>query len=548
MRFLQRALFLAPLALSMSAQAQFDGPAPLAWRWAQSAKTSPTGAPLVDGNTIFVSLGDRFYALDKEFGNQKWRFPVGIPNAGNFPTMPVLSNGTIVAVADTHYAYGVDEATGKTKWQHFLIKPTVGAPVAAGKYIVVRLSDDTLIALDSETGEEVWKEPLKIDDGITGSMASYLDTVIFFTNTSNMVAVSVPTEKQIWKQRFSAIDNKVKPVVFGQIVYVNTGTYVAAVNVGSGHGIWERDIGEQLAFEPAVSATNIMVITENGSLMTLDSTGHKLFRNPIDIGTVPIAAPTGLGDYFLIPSGNGAVNLVDPKTCVIKWSFVIAPMDKNQKDAPSLATPQNQNGQNGGNNPGGARVAQTQAGPVKYVNAAGPAVLAGATLLVMAKDGSLLAFDKDFGVDLTPPTVKMVDPNPGDQVSGQPPLVFAFTIHDEASGVNEKTVKISLDGKDVDFTKTKEQFYVVRVSTTGSVKPLKDGRHTLTVIVTDWMGNTATESYDVQVDNSLQPRKSTIPNKPNGPGGGAPGGAGGGGGFGGGGGGGDAGGNPSPRI
>lgn len=536
MRFLQRALFLAPLALSMSAHAQFNGPAPLAWRWAQSTTNSPIGTPIVDGDSIFVSLGERFYALDRQYGNQKWRFPVGIPNVGHFPTQPVLSNGTVVAVSDLHYAYGVDEETGKTKWQHFLIKNTVGSPVATGKFIVIALSDNTLVALDSQTGEEVWKEPLKLPSGITGTMASYQDSVIYFNDSSDMICYNVPSEKQLWKTRFTLIDSKVKPVVAGEAVYVNTGSFLAAVNVGSGHGMWQKDVGEQLVYEPAVSPTNIMVVTQNGSIMSFDRLGNKLFRAPIDIGTSPVAAPTSVGDYFLVPSGNGSINLIDPRTGASKWSFVMAPMDKVQANTPNP-------------NSAGGRVASTVTGPVKYVNAAGPATLSGQTLLVLAKDGSLLAFDKDAGVDLTPPTVKMVEPNPGDQVSGQPPLTFAFTLHDDASGVNEKTVKISLDGKNVDFTKTKDQFYVVRVSSTGPVKPLTDGRHTLTVVATDWLGNTATESFDVQIDNTLQPRKSTLPPTSGRPGGGnnGPGGGGSGGGSGGGGGGGDVGG-PAPRA
>ena len=545
MRFLQRALFLAPLALSMGAHAQFNGPAPLSWRWAQSTTNSPNGTPAVDGDSIFVSMGERFYGLDRQFGNQKWRFPVGIPNVGHFPTQPVLSEHVVVAVSDLHYAYGLDEETGATKWQHFLLKNTIGSPVAAGKYIVIALSDNTLVALDSQTGEEVWKEPHKLPDGITGSMASYLDSVIFFTSSSDMVCINIPTETQKWKTRFTLIDSKVKPVVAGETVYVNTGSFLAAVNVGSGHGMWQKDVGEQLVFEPAVSPTNIVVVTQNGSIMTFDRLGNKLFRTPIDLGTTPVATPTSVGDYFLIPSGNGSINLIDPRTGSSKWSFVMAPLDKVQKDTPETRDPSNQDG---GNN--GARVTQTQRGPVKYVNAAGPATLSGQTLLVLAKDGSLLAFDKDSGVDLTPPTVKMVEPNPGDQVSGQPPLNFAFTLHDDASGVNEKTVQISLDGKVVDFTKTKDQFYVVRVSTTGTVKPLSDGRHTLTVVVSDWMGNIATENFDVQIDNTLQPRKSNLPPTSGRPGGGnnnGPGSGGSGGGSGGGGGGGDVGG-PAPRA
>ena len=46
-------------------------------------------------------------------------------------------------------------------------KPVLAPPVAVGKYVVFTVSDNTIIALDSETGSDFWDQPLKIDDGIS---------------------------------------------------------------------------------------------------------------------------------------------------------------------------------------------------------------------------------------------------------------------------------------------------------------------------------------------------------------------------------------------
>jgi hypothetical protein len=67
------------------AMAQFDGPAPLAWRWSQSTTVRPNGSPLVDGNLVYITVGQRMFALDKDTGNQKWKYPQVEPIPGYFP-------------------------------------------------------------------------------------------------------------------------------------------------------------------------------------------------------------------------------------------------------------------------------------------------------------------------------------------------------------------------------------------------------------------------------------------------------------------------------
>ncbi|RYG64908.1 hypothetical protein EON77_19180, partial [bacterium] len=69
-----RLLALLPLALgAAAAHAQFDGPAPLAWRWQGFSRTLSGGTPLVQGDKILTALGNRIYALDRTSGNQIWR-------------------------------------------------------------------------------------------------------------------------------------------------------------------------------------------------------------------------------------------------------------------------------------------------------------------------------------------------------------------------------------------------------------------------------------------------------------------------------------------
>src|SRR5579871_166706 len=136
MKILSRAIFLAVSLGASLAFGQFTGPAPLAWRWAASTVLIPAGNPTIDGDTIYLAMGNRIYGVNAETGNDIWRFPKTVPNLGYFRHMPVLGNGVLVTTTERQYAIGIDAKTGEQKWQHFLAKPILHMPIAVGKYFV----------------------------------------------------------------------------------------------------------------------------------------------------------------------------------------------------------------------------------------------------------------------------------------------------------------------------------------------------------------------------------------------------------------------------
>ena len=72
----------------------------------------------------------------------------------------------------------------------------------------------------------------------------------------------------------------------------------------------------------------------------------------------------------------------------------------------------------------------------------------------------------------------------------------------------------------------------IRISSLGKNKPLVDGRKTITVTVSDWMGNEAQTKFQLVIDNTLKPLTPPANNNQGGPGGGLGGGGKGGGGGG----------------
>ena len=550
-KMLSLAVGLAALTLASVASAQFDGPAPLAWRWQQSSTSAPGGPPLVLGDTIYQSLGGRVFSLDKDSANLKWRFPALDPIDGVFRSTPVALNGTLVVAGDNKIIYGVDPVTGQLKWSHTTTSSVTGQPVITGKFVIFALSENQLVAIKPEDGSEAWSKPYNIYDGIQGYLGVYQNDVLVCTNTSKLIAFNVDTQKFDWTTPFTQLPPSPMPVTQDDRVYMTSGPYLIALSGATGHAMWQIDTRLQLAYAPAVSGEGVMVVSTDGQVLMYDLNHKLITKTPIVLGSSPVARPTPVGTKYILPTSNGGIVLLDPMSGKILWDYIIHPIDElvlqSTNKGPGgggkgggLGGPGG--GPGGGGGLGGGAGGFGGQGPggnqkkdekTYYIQASGTAILAGQTLLVPAKDGSLLAFDKLLGVDLTPPTTSMVFPNPGEQVSGQPPLILLFKVEDDNSGVNKSSLKVSMDGQDLEYSITKEGFVLVRFTMSGANKPLSDGRKTFTVTVSDWLGNEGKTEYSLIVDNTLPPIKLPGSEDKNKNGQGGPGGGGKGGGFGG---------------
>ena len=546
-----RCLAVGAIALGglSAAWAQFTGPAPLAWRWAHPTAVSPQGAPLVSGDTVYMAVGNRVFGLDKNTGNQKWRFPLVEPITGYFRSGPLLAEGTVVAAADNKFVYGIDANTGNSKWQYVSQVPIVGQPILAGNVVVIHLNDNSILGIRADNGKPEWKDeqgnptPYRVFAGIGGGLAAHGSTIMFLTQDGELVAISATTRRQLWKAKFGSVTPGSVPIVMGDTAFVNSGTWIVAVNAITGGGRWQQNVGDMLDQSPAVSPEGVMTVSMDGKAFLFDTgTGRPKIKQPIDLTTPLSARPAAVDKLFLAPTTNGALNVINPADGSVVWTYFVSPLNRG---ATSASTGGSQPGGRPGGppgglgGPGGAGGALGGAGGIGgggqsssgatpiAVPASGPAVVSGNTLFVPIADGSLLAFDKVQGVDLTGPEVKMAWPNPGDQVSGQT-LELIFKIQDEASGVKASSVKVTIDGQDYESQFGRDGFAIVKISGFSKNKPLADGRKAIKVTASDWIGNARTEEFGLTIDNTLAPavRPGAATNNNNRPGGG-PGGRGG---------------------
>lgn len=543
--------FLSALGIACMSFAQFDGPAPLAWRWSQftiSPNTPLTslgraivlGAPAVEDDSVYVASGQRMYGLGRADGNQLWQFPPLDPlQRDSFKWQPIIANNLVVARTLANVVYGIEKRSGKAIWTYRASsKGITGDLVVASGLVIFADTANQIHALKIESGEEAWSEPLKIEGGLTGTITAHGENIFVFNQLGELHCFNALSKKEVWSKSFSTIPSDARAVPFGEQLYCISGSFVVCLNGTNGSLRWQRDIDAPLALYPSVSADGVVVVDSLGKAFALDPNNGRLqLKNSVDFGGQLQVPPAAIGKLFVGATGSGDLILLNPHTGAMTWRFRMKPTSLNQ------ANPQ-------GQNPNANRVSSILAG----VGPSGSPVGIGNSLLVMAQDASLFCFDREYGVDVTPPHVRLAFPSPGESVNGQTPLALYFAIEDLSSGFDPDAIKFYVDGKLLEKSKvpsdvpiegsisgaaevTREGFYVLRVSENGPLKPLKDGRHTFTVKTRDWMGNEGSEDFILNIDNQLPPLRFPGQGNLGGPGqpqpGQNPGGAGGG--FGGGG-------------
>ncbi len=486
--------------------AQFDGPAPLAWRWSESTSASPSGQPAIDGEKVIVGVGGRIYCLDRDTGNLVWRYPAGEPLSGNFRTGVVLAGRTIVAASDQRVVYAVNADNGQILWQYTSSEPLIGSPAASGSAVALPTANGQIVGLGLSDGQPLWGGPVKLNDRVLPNLAGTTTGIVAMTSRS-MVTLDSNTGRPRWTQAFGTISSLTKPTVYGDTIYLTSGTFVIGLRAATGSVRWQQNTLEPLVPGVAAGPDGVIAVAQAQKIFTFDIAGRPTSRRGFPISIKPGGVPSWAGKFALVPSAGGTLLMVDPKSGEPVWSYTIPSIARASSSAAGAGGGRGPGGPGGPGVPGGiagggGAAGQQPDGP-STVAAAGPAIVTGTSLMILAQDGSLLSFDKVFGIDLTPPTVKMLWPTAGDQVSPNPPAELVFKVEDFTSGINPESVKVTLNGQEAFFTPDKDGIYRLLVVAGSRNRSLPIGRLTIKVTAADWLGNVSETNFVLLVDPAI---------------------------------------------
>ena len=211
-------------------------------------------------------------------------------------------NGEVIAL---------DANTGEEIWKTVVKGEVLATPAIDAGVVVVNTGSGFILALDASTGEELWSyesdvPPLSLR-GVS-SPSAVNGGAIVGTATGKLVVNILESGQTAWEQVISAatgvteleriVDIDSKPIVSAGIIYViSYDGSLAAVELRTGRVIWKREYNSYRRLTLADST--LFVVDANSSIYALDS------RNGIELwsqsalkkrfltGAVPI------GDYIV---------------------------------------------------------------------------------------------------------------------------------------------------------------------------------------------------------------------------------------------------------
>ena len=270
----------------------------------------------IAGDTLFI--GTSFtsegaldppvvYALDLATGRQRWRTVLDRGTDLQWAA-PVVDGGQVLVAdtlshegsAPTSHLHALDAGTGRVRWkadlhasqQGFFAEP----PVVAGGRVYVATASRTLLALEVDSGREVWRA-----DGFP-VVAGVRDGMVIAAIDDRLTALDAASGDRRWQVPISG-GGEHWPVLEGDTVYVASADDMIAVDAATGTTRWQVPVDP--AVGPPVQVGGRLYVATNSRLLALDaSSGRPLWTSTRwKIVNGPLATPGGV----VVATANGTL-------------------------------------------------------------------------------------------------------------------------------------------------------------------------------------------------------------------------------------------------
>lgn len=300
-----------------------------------------------DGDSVYVSYRQHVYKLNAKSGTESWRFPVKasttvmlyapalvkdgkvyVGDLANTLHNLTADNGTetwsslgakgwyqakvaidgdlMVAPNTDRNVYGVN-LDGSLKWTYKGNFAFLAEPVFVDGKVMISSQDHELLALDRETGEEIWSAPFK--GGLVAAPLYDPTSDLLFAGSlgKDFLAIKPETGEVAWSFKDASDVSSIwsTPILIkDQLIFSDEAGSVFSVNPETGALNWRVNAGGDMIAGPLALEDSFVLATEDGVI-----TRYDLDRNPIWTKTVDgqiYGTPVLAGDVFLVGTIKGA--------------------------------------------------------------------------------------------------------------------------------------------------------------------------------------------------------------------------------------------------
>ena len=260
------------------------------------------GSPAVAGSLVVSQTDDgTLAAFDIVDGTPAWRAPLGI----RLNSSPLVLDGMAVAADEEGAVHAVSAVDGSLQWDVEL-GPGLDRSVAGADGLVFAGSDGAFVALDAQTGREVWSHR---SDATSFATPAVRDGVVYASGgdgrTSALYAIDATTGAERWRFVPPGGVGVKTPSIDDDTVYLASEEQVFALDRTSGDVRWTRDLARQTRAAIGIDGDTLFLFSQT-RLHALDAaTGAD--RWDVVVGGLVDSGTTVVGGLVVAGTSRGRV-------------------------------------------------------------------------------------------------------------------------------------------------------------------------------------------------------------------------------------------------
>ncbi len=288
-------------------------PEPL-WSASLGARSGVGFVPVAIGDSVWAAAQDGTVArLDLDTGRPVWRVSIGKPLSAGVGT-----DGTTTVVATRDGTLVALDAQGATRWTAPVGSEVVTAPAVADGTVLLRTSDNRVLAHDAETGRRRWQyqrqnPPLVLRN--SGGIAMVPGVAFVGMPGGRMVALALDSGAPRWdvplaQPRGSTELERIADVVGSPLVIgreLCAASYqgrVGCLDAPTGSPVWIRDFSSAVGLD--VDARGVVLPDANDVVHAFDRGGQPVWQQK-GFARRRLAAPLIVGSGVALGDLEGNV-------------------------------------------------------------------------------------------------------------------------------------------------------------------------------------------------------------------------------------------------
>lgn len=255
--------------------------------WSIELGAPAFGPPAIADDLLVVGTHDgRLLALDAGSGEERWVFEAD----GGFDAAPAIGEGVVLAVArrtavgrSTLLAFDADGGPDVEPRWRFSPPGTafLSAPAIGDGFAVVGSTEPLVRALGINDGEERWSTPAR--DAFQSRSIPIAPDDVYAADRTHVTRLDADAGEELWTfqvadlgglpgGRFNTLETSDVAVIGDAVVVGDAAGELSAIDAGSGHRMWRRDVGEGPLSAPSAGpdALYVSVLGEEGAVVALE--------------------------------------------------------------------------------------------------------------------------------------------------------------------------------------------------------------------------------------------------------------------------------------